>query len=63
MEEREVEVFFCDLCGASVPEADIVSAAAVVRHGKTIGLCCMPSLQSTPEKTAPAPEAEPEELP
>lgn len=59
MEEREVEVFFCDLCGASVPEADIVSAAAVVRHGKTIGLCCMPSLQSMPEKTAPAPEAAP----
>lgn len=55
MEDHEVEVFFCDLCGASVPQADVVSEAAIVRHGKTIGLCCLPSLQRAPDaSSAPA---------
>ena len=57
MEDHEVEVFFCDLCGASVPHADVVSEAAIVRHGKTIGPCCLPSLRSTPDATSAPQEA------
>ena len=57
MEDHEVEVFFCDLCGASVPQADVVSEAAIVRHGKTIGPCCLPSLRSTPDATSAPQEA------
>ena len=57
MEDHEVEVFFCELCGASVPHADVVSEAAIVRHGKTIGPCCLPSLRSTPDATSAPKEA------
>ena len=41
MDEEEVEVSFCDLCGTSVPAADIASGHAVVHQGKTIGRCCL----------------------
>ncbi|MEC7726349.1 MAG: HEAT repeat domain-containing protein [Planctomycetota bacterium] len=47
MQEEEVEVSFCDLCGTSVPAADIASGAAIVRHGKWIGRCCLADLRGS----------------
>jgi len=47
MQEQEVEVFFCDLCGASVPEADLQGGAAVKHEGKTVGACCLKALRAT----------------
>ena len=44
MQEDLLEVTFCDLCGASVPVADLSSGAAVKHLGKTVGACCMPAL-------------------
>lgn len=44
MQEDSLEVTFCDLCGASVPVADLSSGAAVKHLGKTVGACCMPAL-------------------
>ncbi|HEU4419355.1 MAG TPA: HEAT repeat domain-containing protein [Planctomycetota bacterium] len=44
MQEDSLEVTFCDLCGASVPVADLSSGAAVRHLGKTVGACCMPAL-------------------
>ncbi len=41
----ELEVFFCDLCGASVPATDLDRARAERMHGKIIGLCCLTELR------------------
>ncbi len=46
MQEDTLEVTFCDLCGASVPIADLSSRAAVQHLGKTVGACCMMALRA-----------------
>lgn len=46
MQEQEVEVSFCDLCGTSVPAGDIDSRVAVAHQGKTIGGCCLQALRT-----------------
>lgn len=43
--QDEVEVAFCDLCGTSVPAADLASGAAVRHQGKTVGACCLGALR------------------
>ena len=53
MQEQEVEVSFCDLCGTSVPAGDIESRQAVSHQGKTIGSCCLSALRAS----APGPDA------
>jgi hypothetical protein len=53
MQPHEVEVSFCDLCGTSVPAADLAGGSAVRHQGKTIGGCCMPALRGN----VPAPTA------
>lgn len=37
----DVEVFFCDLCNASVPEQDLQAGKAVRHQGRVIGACCL----------------------
>ncbi len=46
MQEQEVEVSFCDLCGTSVPAGDIEAQSAVLHQGKTIGSCCLGTLRA-----------------
>jgi len=54
MQEQEVEVSFCDLCGTSVPAGDIEGRKAVQLQGKTVGGCCLAALrESEGEKSAP----------
>lgn len=45
MQEQEVEVSFCDLCGTSVPAGDVDAQLAVLHQGKTIGGCCLNALR------------------
>lgn len=45
MEQGEVEVLFCDLCGTSVPQGDVGAGRAAQRHGKTVGACCLAALR------------------
>ena len=45
MEEQEVEVSFCDLCGTSVPAGDIETGIAALYQGKTVGDCCLAGLR------------------
>ena len=45
MQQDDVEVQFCDLCGTSVPLADLESGAAVRHEAKTIGGCCLAVLR------------------
>jgi hypothetical protein len=52
MQEDLLEVTFCDLCGASVPVADLTSGAAVKHLGKTVGACCMPALSGAASHAA-----------
>ena len=54
MQEQEFEVSFCDLCGTSVPAADLDAKTAVVHQGKTIGSCCLSTLRGTGEVVPPA---------
>lgn len=42
----EVEVLFCDLCNASVPEHDLQVGKALRHHGRVIGACCLGALRS-----------------
>jgi len=53
MEQGEVEVLFCDLCGTSVPQDDVGAGRAVQCHGRTVGTCCLPALRG--EKPASPP--------
>lgn len=46
MQSNEVEVVFCDLCGASVPAADLATQAAVPFQGKVVGACCLSGLRT-----------------
>ncbi len=39
--EEQLEVFFCDICNASVPQSDLEAAAARRVKGKIIGSCCL----------------------
>lgn len=48
MQDDAVEVAFCELCGTSVPIADLTIGSATRHQGKTIGACCLPSLRGTP---------------
>lgn len=45
MQQDQIEVLFCDLCGASVPLADLERGAAVRHQAKTIGACCLTVLR------------------
>jgi len=54
MQEQEVEVSFCDLCGTSVPAGDIESKQAVIHEGKVIGQCCLATLRGAAEPAAKA---------
>lgn len=49
----EPEVAFCDLCNTSVPLQDLEAGTAVRQGGKTVGACCLASLQR-PVAVAPA---------
>ncbi len=46
MQQDQVEVAFCDLCGTSVPDSDFSSGTAQRLHGKTIGACCLGKLRA-----------------
>lgn len=52
MQEQEVEVSFCDLCGTSVPAGDVDAQLAVLHQGKTIGGCCLNTLRGAVSATA-----------
>lgn len=39
------EVYFCDLCNASIPEQDIKSGSAAKVREKTIGACCLAEIR------------------
>jgi hypothetical protein len=45
MQDDDVEVAFCDLCGTSVPAGDLDAGTAVRHQGKTVGACCLPALR------------------
>lgn len=45
MPQDEVQVLFCDLCGTSVPLADLERGTALRHQAKTIGACCLPVLR------------------
>ena len=46
MQQDDLEVTFCDLCGASVPVADLANEAAVRHQGKVVGACCLGALRA-----------------
>ena len=57
MQEQEVEVSFCELCGTSVPASDLGGGVAVQHQGKTIGKCCLSELrQAGGGEASPAPK-------
>lgn len=45
MQQDQFEVLFCDLCGTSVPLADLERGAAIRHQAKTIGACCLSVLR------------------
>jgi hypothetical protein len=54
MQDDAVEVSFCDLCGASVPDGDLTKGTALRHQGKTIGGCCLVALRAgQPAAAAP----------
>ncbi|MBM4060047.1 MAG: HEAT repeat domain-containing protein [Planctomycetes bacterium] len=64
MQQDQFEVLFCDLCGTSVPLADLEKGAAIRHHAKTIGGCCLQVLRKGDSPLAspgapPAPAAPP----
>jgi hypothetical protein len=46
MQQDDFEVAFCDLCGTSVPAADLANGAAVKTQDKVIGGCCLVGLRA-----------------
>lgn len=46
MQQDDFEVAFCDLCGTSVPAADLASGAAVKTQDKVVGVCCLAALRA-----------------
>jgi hypothetical protein len=58
MQQGDVEVLFCDLCGTSVPQGDVEAGRAVRRQGKTVGACCLAVLRE-PSPAAPVVAAPP----
>ena len=42
-----LEVFFCDVCNASVPQADLDSRDAVRVKGKVLGKCCLAGIHGS----------------
>lgn len=55
MQDQEVEVSFCDLCGTSVPAADLEAGTAMRHQGRTVGACCLVPLRAGSERPAPPP--------
>ncbi|MGC6489401.1 MAG: hypothetical protein ACON4Z_17270, partial [Planctomycetota bacterium] len=55
MDEHEVEVSFCEICGASVPAGDLDAGHARRAHGKTVGRCCVAALVDAGASTSPSP--------
>lgn len=50
----DVEVLFCDLCNASVPEQDLQAGKAVRHRDHVVGACCLTVLRGTaPSQAAP----------
>jgi HEAT repeat protein len=45
MQEQDFEVSFCELCGTSVPAADVAAGDAVTQAGKIVGRCCLTALR------------------
>jgi hypothetical protein len=54
MQQDAFEVMFCDLCGTSVPAADVDRGAAIHHKGKTVGACCLPPGWAGPSAVAAA---------
>lgn len=46
--QETLEVTFCDLCNASVPERDLEIGAAARVHGRVVGACCLRALRGEP---------------
>ncbi len=51
--QPEVELFFCDLCNSSVPEADLAQGRARRAGERLVGACCLTQL-APPAVLAPA---------
>lgn len=47
-QQDDFEVTFCDLCGSSVPAADLANGNAVRSQDKIVGACCLPGLRAAP---------------
>lgn len=54
MEQGDVEVLFCDLCGSSVPVGDVPAGLAVRHQGATVGKCCLTALRQGAPAVGPA---------
>jgi hypothetical protein len=54
MDQGDVEVLFCDLCGSSVPLGDVPAGLAVRHQGATVGKCCLTALRQTAPTDAQA---------
>lgn len=54
MQQDQVEVAFCDLCGTSVPDVDFGMGMATRLQGKTIGKCCLSQLRAAAPGVAAA---------
>jgi HEAT repeat protein len=54
MDQGDVEVLFCDLCGSSVPLGDVPAGLAVRHQGATVGKCCLTALRQTAPADAQA---------
>lgn len=46
MQQDDFEVAFCDLCGTSVPAADLANGSAAKTQDKVIGGCCLAALRA-----------------
>jgi hypothetical protein len=55
MQQDDLEVTFCDLCGASVPAADLDNETAVRHQGKVVGACCLGALRGSAPGVAARP--------
>lgn len=49
----DVEVIFCDLCNASVPEQDLQAGKAARHGGHVVGACCLQALRGASPVAVP----------
>ena len=58
--EDNLEVYFCDICNASVPQPDLESGVALRVKGRVVGGCCLREIreQATGSSPAASPSAE-----